>query len=165
MKRKQIIQMNDREHGLRGIGDITYTYTNNGKNHTLEIHLHLIDKVLRYEGEEAKRNYFFLIRDGDKDKIDLIKRIASDAIGIPVIRLKENNRKKEVVWARNLIMWYVHKYMGYTLSDAGAIFNKDHSSVIHSIKRIDTPDKYLAEYQKTSKNTFLSKCSSYKLFT
>lgn len=165
MRKKQIIEMNDREHGLRGLGDITYTYTYKDKCHRLDIDVLLLNERLTYEGEEAKKYYYFLLRDGDKEKIDLVKRLAADSIGIPVIRLKEKSRKKEVVWARNMVMWYVNKQMRYTQEDTGAIFKKDHASVIHAVKRFDTDYKYLDAYQSISKKTFIRKCSEHKLFS
>ena len=50
--------------------------------------------------------------------------------------LTEKNRKREIVYKRN----YLYKYLvesGYTLSETGRIFNKDHASVIHGVKQYE----------------------------
>lgn len=165
MKKVQYIEMNDNEHGLIGLGNISYNYTYDNNRHLLIIRLHSVDKDIEYVGNKAKNVYYKMINDTHKETINLVTRLACDAVGIPLIRIKEKSRKQEVVWARNMIFWYVNKYLHYSLALAGQLFDKDHATVIHGIREFNKPDKYQKENRKIWSKIFIDKCITYRLFT
>jgi len=45
-------------------------------------------------------------------------------------------RKKNLVEYRQLFSYFLNKYTGYTLESIGRFIGKNHSTVIHSIKRV-----------------------------
>jgi len=160
----QYVEMEENEHGLIGIGKIRYKYVSNNSHHTLTITIPLVDKVIEYTGTKAKNVYYKIINDTHLDTVNLIKRIACDSVGIPIIRLKEKSRKQEVVWARNLVFWYVNKYLRYSLSVSGQLFGMNHATVIHGIREINKENKYQKEIHQLWKKRFLDKCVYNNLF-
>ena len=164
MKKVQYIEMDDNEHGLIGVGNISYNYTYDNNRHLLIIRLHSVDKDIEYVGNKAKNVYYKMINDTHKETINLVTRLACDAVGIPLIRIKEKSRKQEVVWARNMIFWYVNKYLRYSLAVTGQLFDRDHATVIHGIREFNKPDKYQKENRILWNKIFIDKCRSYRLF-
>jgi chromosomal replication initiation ATPase DnaA len=51
--------------------------------------------------------------------------------------LARNCRKREIVYRRSLLCWYLCNNTRMTLSEIGQMFGKDHSSIIHARKTID----------------------------
>lgn len=45
-----------------------------------------------------------------------------------------SSRKRELVWARQLHMLTLHKIFNYSTGAAGAVYGKDHATVLHAIK-------------------------------
>ena len=71
-----------------------------------------------------------------KDIIALVEK----ASGVSFSELKSGNRERNVVIARQYAFWrlYKHTYsLGYPLVQIGKMLNRDHSTVIHSIKKIE----------------------------
>ena len=66
--------------------------------------------------------------------------------------LNVNTRKIPISIRRQFIMWWLHKVKGYTLDRAGALFNKDHSTVIYACKMVriyhETKDSVALSYMK-----------------
>ena len=56
--------------------------------------------------------------------------------GCDIDSLYTKTRKRETVYARQIIMAHRKIYLGLSFSQAGAEFNKDHCTVIHAIKKI-----------------------------
>jgi hypothetical protein len=50
---------------------------------------------------------------------------------------KENSRKRHIVTARHAYIYFLRKYTAMSLMDIAEIFNQDHSSVIHALKKMD----------------------------
>ena len=55
--------------------------------------------------------------------------------------LRGNNRKREIVYKRCVVMSFMRK-KGYTLHKIGEWFGKDHATVIHSINMSDIYAQY-----------------------
>ena len=55
--------------------------------------------------------------------------------------LRGNNRKREIVYKRCVVMSFMRK-KGYTLHKIGEWFGKDHATVIHSINMSDIYSQY-----------------------
>lgn len=68
--------------------------------------------------------------------VDIIQS-GCDAFGVDVEVLKSPSRKKYVVRARNIIMYVLKKKSELSLAKIGAIFNRDHTTVIYAIRSID----------------------------
>lgn len=70
--------------------------------------------------------------------VDYIQKTVCEFVGINMELLKENTRKREVVYARQISMYLAKKYTKNSLKEIGKHFgNKDHSTVIHSIQVVD----------------------------
>ena len=50
---------------------------------------------------------------------------------------KSKSRKTDVVLGRQMAMYLVRKHTNMSLSRIGSFFNKDHATVLHSVKVID----------------------------
>lgn len=53
------------------------------------------------------------------------------------VSLYKNDRHKQTVVARWLVMWYIHRHLKKTCTFSGAIFGKDHATALHGIKKVD----------------------------
>lgn len=90
---------------------------------------HLLDalkgvKASRYIGQEAK---------------EIILNI-EQATGIAYSELKSKNRERNTVIARQYAMFQLYDILyplGYTLTEIGKMFNRDHSTVIYSIRQVE----------------------------
>ena len=64
----------------------------------------------------------------------------------------KKSRKVELVKARHLAMYFAKEYTETSLKKLGRKFNKDHSTIIHGIKRIKNGIKYEPDVSKDVKN-------------
>jgi len=158
MRRRQFLESEDTDHGLIGSGKVSYTYTVENKSIKLVIYWHLMDKEIIYTGNKAKNIWSRVINDSHMETINHVKKLACESVGIPLIRIKEKSRKQEVVWARNMVFWYVNKILKYSLHSAGDIFGKDHATALHGIREFNKENKYQKERVILWKKIFLEKC-------
>ena len=90
-----------------------------------------------------------MINDEENTKIitlDNIAKTTSQYFKIPVADLKSKARSKEITSARHIAMYLSHKIIGPTLQEIGRFYgDRDHTSVIHAIKKIK-------EHLKTDSN-------------
>jgi len=90
---------------------------------------HLIDalngvKASKYIGQEAK---------------EIISNIEK-ATGIAYSELKSKNRERNTVIARQYAMYQLYDILhplGYTLTEIAKMFNRDHTTVIYSIRQVE----------------------------
>jgi len=80
--------------------------------------------------------------------IEQIIEIVADFFHLQAKVLKMKSRKREVVTARQLAMFFAKKYTKKSLTEIGLAFSKDHSTVVHSIKTV----KNLYETDREFKN-------------
>jgi len=74
--------------------------------------------------------------------IDKISNCVADYFKIPLGDIIGKSRKKEIALARHIAMFMTHKILKLTLEEIGHYFdNRDHSTVIHGIKKIDELSK------------------------
>jgi hypothetical protein len=76
---------------------------------------------------------------------DMICETICEGEGQTMDQLKSETREQEIVFARQLIMFFAKKMKVGSLSYIGRKFDKDHATVIHSIKTINNyldTDKY-----------------------
>lgn len=106
----------------------------------------------------AKNNLKDILVDKRKDiTVELIQKNVADHFGLKVADLKSDKRLKTFVQARQVAVWLCRDLTSASYPDIGNKFGgKDHSTVIHSAKKIDrllTEDPVLAKTSKTSGQT------------
>ncbi len=84
------------------------------------------------------------------------RKIIADKIcnfyGLPELDVRFGDRKRELVKARQFIIWYLKKDTSYTLKQIGSFFDKDHTTVIHSITVIT--DQLEAKHENAYKRDY-----------
>ncbi len=91
-----------------------------------------------------------LVRKSQKEiSVDYIQRIVCDYFGLEVEALLNKTRKREIVQARQIAMYFSKSMTNSSLSTIGSkIGNKDHATVLHACKTINN----LIETDKEFKN-------------
>ncbi len=79
--------------------------------------------------------------------IDYIQKVICDYFDMPIDLMKSKTRKREIVQARQLTMYFAKKLTKYSLASIGAqCGNKDHATVLHACRTvsnlIDTDKKF-----------------------
>ena len=74
--------------------------------------------------------------------IDIITKAVASYFKLTLGDIKGKSRKKEVALARHIAMFMSHKILKKTLEEIGEYFeNRDHSTVIHGIKKVQNMSK------------------------
>lgn len=104
----------------------------NRKQITLELAKQMIDKF---------------VKNSERDiTIDYIQKIVCDYFSLPVDSIQSRTRKREIVQARQLAMYFAKKLTKSSLATIGMqCGNKDHATVLHACKTVAN----LAETDKT----------------
>jgi len=80
----------------------------------------------------------------DKEVRDVLAKVeASTGVAYNVMRSK--TRERNYVVARQYAIYQVYRQLhplGYTLMEIGKLFNRDHSTVLYSVKQISSGIKY-----------------------
>lgn len=70
--------------------------------------------------------------------VDYIQKIISDYFQLDIETLQSKTRKRDVVQARQLAMFFAKKYTKNSLASIGSqIGNRDHATVLHACKTVD----------------------------
>lgn len=70
--------------------------------------------------------------------IDYIQKVVSDYFQLDVDTLKSKTRKRHVVQARQLAMFFAKKFTKSSLANIGSqIGDRDHATVLHACKTVD----------------------------
>jgi chromosomal replication initiation ATPase DnaA len=72
---------------------------------------------------------------GNRDLIMDIVRSVSEQTGIPVSYIQGASKTRKITEARWLICYIAHVDSGFGLEAIGRVLRKDHSSVLHGVKR------------------------------
>jgi chromosomal replication initiator protein len=108
----------------------------NKKEITLDLTRQMIEKYVKSNKHEIS--------------IDFIQKQVSDYFGIPVDKINSKTRKREVVQARQLTMYFSKKYTKSSLSTIGLhCGNKDHATVLHACRTVSNlkeTDKQFYKY-------------------
>ncbi len=97
--------------------------TLNRKDITIDLAKGLIDKLVRNTKKEVT--------------IDLIQQTVCDYFSMPVDQMKSKTRKREIVQARQIAMYFAKNKTKSSLSTIGArIGGKDHATVLHACKTV-----------------------------
>lgn len=114
----------------------------NKKAITLELAKQMIDKFVKNTAREVS--------------IDYIQKVVCDYFDLPIEILKSKTRKREVVQARQISMYFSKKMTKSSLANIGAhCGGKDHATVLHAcrtVMNLSETDKqfktYLADLEK-----------------
>ena len=66
----------------------------------------------------------------------LIIKIVFDYFQVDLSLQTSKTRKREVVQARQISMYYIHAFTQQSQSCIGGLFNRDHATVIHAMKQV-----------------------------
>ena len=105
----------------------------NRKQITLELTKQMIDKYVQSSTREIT--------------IDYIQKVVCDSLNLPVDSIQQTSRKREIVQARQLSMYFAKKITKSSLAVIGMqCGNKDHATVLHACKTIENlrqTDRYI----------------------
>jgi chromosomal replication initiator protein len=89
--------------------------------------------------ELAKQTLKTIVHDIDTEvSIDYIQKTVSEYYHLKTDDLKDKTRKKEVVIARQLAMYFAKEYTNLSLKSIGYHFGgRDHSTVIHAVQSVN----------------------------
>jgi len=119
--------------------------TLNKKEITLELAKQIIDKLVKSTRREIS--------------IDYIQKIVCDYFNMQAEQLKSKTRKREIVQARQIAMYFAKNFTKNSLAAIGSVIgDKDHATVLHACKTvsnlIDTDKRfklYINEIEKKLK--------------
>lgn len=114
----------------------------NKKQITIELARQMIDKFVKNISREIS--------------IDYIQKIVCDYFDLPIDVMKSKTRKREVVQARQLSMYFAKMLTKNSLASIGAqCGNKDHATVLHACKTVtnlmDTDKKFKGYVEEIKK--------------
>jgi len=155
MNRKIIIKVTEVQHKLSGLGNLTYTYEQNGIP-KLTILIESLDKEIKFINNKAREVFDDMANDNTY-LLEIVKNIVSDIIGIPLFRMFENTNKSEVAWSRYLIWYFMVRKLGLTVTESGRLFGRHHSTVIHGLAEFEKEDKFMHPIHRNWKNKFMQK--------
>jgi len=119
----------------------------NRKAVTLELAKQMIDKFVKNTSHEVS--------------IDYIQKVVCDYFDLPIEMLKSKTRKRQVVQARQIAMYFAKSMTKSSLSNIGAhCGGKDHATVLHACRTvnnlIDTDKKFKASVMELQKKISLT---------
>lgn len=107
--------------------------------------------------ELAKQSLKHIIEDVETEvNLDFIQKTVAEYFDVTLDSLKAKTRKKEIVTARQVAMYFAKEFTSHSLKSIGYHFGgRDHSTVIHSVQTvsdlIDTDKKFKASIQELQK--------------
>jgi chromosomal replication initiator protein len=108
----------------------------NKKEITLELAQQVVEKFVKNTKREVS--------------IDYIQKVVSDYFEMDVTTLQSKTRKRHIVQARQLAMFFAKKYTKASLASIGSqIGKRDHATVLHACKTVDNlaeTDKQFRKY-------------------
>ena len=106
----------------------------------VEISLELAQEVVKKFVKNTKREV----------SIDYIQKVVSDYFDMDINTLQSKTRKRHIVQARQLAMYFAKKYTKASLASIGSqIGKRDHATVLHACKTVDNltfTDKQFKKY-------------------
>ncbi len=135
------IQNNIRE--LEGtLNSLLAQATFNKREITLELAIETVNKLVKTQIKEIN--------------ITNIQKTVSEFFNVSIEKLKSDTRKREIVQARQIAMFFAKKYTKASLSSIGAqIGKKDHATVLYACKivnnLIETDKKYKYDIEELDK--------------
>jgi len=114
----------------------------NKKSITLELAKQMIDKFVKNTAREVS--------------IEYIQKIVCDYFDLPIELLKSKTRKREIVQARQIAMYFSKKMTKSSLANIGLhCGGKDHATVLHACRTVNNlseTDKHFKKYLEDLEN-------------
>ncbi|MFV0344909.1 MAG: chromosomal replication initiator protein DnaA [Bacteroidales bacterium] len=108
-----------------------------------EINLNLAESIVNKLISKKKREY----------SVDVITKVVCEYFDISIDALRSTTRKREIVQARQMAMYFSKELTSETLENIGGIIgNKNHATVIHACKTIKNLKDIDKEIQKSYKD-------------
>jgi chromosomal replication initiator protein len=88
--------------------------------------------------------------------IDFIQKSVAEYFDVKLDELKAKTRKKDIVVARQVAMYFAKEYTKYSLKSIGYHFGgRDHSTVIHAVQAVhdlrDSDKRFRASFEELEK--------------
>ncbi|UOB17695.1 chromosomal replication initiator protein DnaA [Abyssalbus ytuae] len=116
----------------------------NKKEVTLELAQQIVEKFVKNTKREVS--------------IDYIQKVVSDYFQMDISTLQSKTRKRHIVQARQLAMFFAKKYTKASLASIGSqIGKRDHATVLHACKTVDNlceTDKQFRKYMEDLNKKF-----------
>ena len=116
--------------------NVHYVIENNKKEVNIDLAKQDVEKFVKNTKREVS--------------IDYIQKIVSDYFQMDVDTLQSKTRKRHIVQARQLAMFFAKKYTKASLASIGSqIGKRDHATVLHACKTVDnlsSTDKQFRKY-------------------
>ncbi len=79
------------------------------------------------------------VRDIPPEDAEMEKVLAKVAsiTGVDAEVMRSRTRRQPVTYARQVAMWHMHR-AGYSMPKIGRFFNRDHTTVLHACKRVQS---------------------------
>ena len=107
----------------------------NRKEYSLELARQMVDKFVKYTKREVS--------------IDYIQKVVSKYFDMDVATLQSNSRKRNIVQARQLAMFFAKRMTKSSLANIGSqIGHKDHATVLHACKTVNNLTETDRQFKK-----------------
>ncbi len=95
--------------------------------------------------------------------IEQLKEAIFDIMGLKFEQYITNSRKNDYFYARMIFVNHCKNYEGMNLNKIGNLINRDHSTVMYSLKTYQNEIKYNQDFRETTRkvNKALNKCVSH----
>lgn len=70
-------------------------------------------------------------------QLNLLLDVCSESLGVPKEKIMGRDRLRPIVVTRQIYAYLARKYFSYGLLEIGKSINKDHTTIIHSIKMVE----------------------------
>ncbi|CRX37139.1 / dnaA / Chromosomal replication initiator of genome is here' protein DnaA / 1:1368 Forward [Candidatus Hepatoplasma crinochetorum] len=120
---------------LEGALNRLILYVINSEN-SEKININFISEVFEDMGIEEKTSF------------DSIINLVAKKYGINQKDILSKSRKREIIIARNIAIFLTRDILHYSLKDIGKKFNKDHSTIMYAINKIDENLKNNEEFKE-----------------
>ncbi|BDV03280.1 MAG: chromosomal replication initiator protein DnaA [Candidatus Hepatoplasma scabrum] len=84
----------------------------------------------------------------EKSSFDSIINLVAKKYGINQKDILSKSRKKDIIIARNIAIFLTREILHYSLKEIGKRFNKDHSTIMYAINKIDQNLRKNEEFKK-----------------
>lgn len=159
MKQKTNTKISESDHEIPGLGTIELSYTHEGNNHEFIVKSESMMSQISYSGDKARHYASKLLMynsDTNEKSILQIKQIACECCNANLTDLSSPKRNDELVFARNLVIWYAISKLKFTEPHASAIVGRT-KSLAYRVVRIFHEIEYFTNIQLSWYNKFNEK--------
>ena len=81
--------------------------------------------------------------------IEHIQRKVSEFFGLKLADMRARRRTKAVAFPRQIAMYFARQLTNASLTEVGRAFDKDHTTVLHAVTKVETLIRQDAKFKKT----------------